>query len=95
MDNIDTNWIEEFEKLDSIYKDFYKEQVQNISLFMVYVDKQNKISFVRKSNITAGIFPKSVYITEKCATLSQNLCVECVFDLFWLVVCSDVRSLTR
>lgn len=64
MDKLDTKWIEEFEKLDNIYKDFYKEQVQNISIIMTYVDKHNKISFVRKSNISLeeGILKKQSLI---------------------------------
>ena len=48
---IDTNWIDDFETMDNLYKDFYKEQIQNISLFMVYVDNENKISFVRRSSV--------------------------------------------
>ena len=46
MDTFDTKWIEEFEKEDSLYKDFYKEQIQNIRLIMAYIDKNNSISFV-------------------------------------------------
>lgn len=61
MEAIDTDWIEEFEKLDEIYKDFYKEQIQSIPIFMIYVDKKNEISFVRKSNISLedGILKKN------------------------------------
>ena len=60
MDIFDTKWIEEFEKEDSLYKDFYKEQIQNIRLIMVYVDTNNSISFVRRSSISLeeGILKK-------------------------------------
>ena len=52
METFDTKWIEEFEKEDSLYKDFYKEQIQNIRLIMAYIDKNNSISFVRRSSIS-------------------------------------------
>jgi len=60
MDIFDTKWIEEFEKEDILYKDFYKEQIQNIRLIMVYVDTNNSISFVRRSSISLeeGILKK-------------------------------------
>lgn len=51
-ESLDTQWIKDFEKTDNLYKDFYKEPIQNISLFLVYVNTKNDISFVKRSNIT-------------------------------------------
>ena len=59
-DTIDDNWLQEFEKQEEIYKDFYKEQLENIRLFMLYVDKQNHISIIKRSTATLdnGILKK-------------------------------------
>jgi len=61
VEELDTNWITEFEKTDSLYKDFYKEQLDSARLFMVYVDCHNKISFVKRSSVTldGGILRKA------------------------------------
>ena len=50
-DTIDDNWLQEFEKQEEIYKDFYKEQLENVRLFMLYVDKQNHISIINDFSI--------------------------------------------
>ncbi len=62
---IDMDWITEFEKVDSLYKDFYKEQLDSARLFMVYVDNRNNISFVKRSTATLdkGILKKANLIS--------------------------------
>lgn len=64
-DSLDTKWITDFEKADSLYKDFYKEQLDNIRLFMVYVDKKNNIQYVKRSSATldGGILKKENLIS--------------------------------
>ena len=60
-EELDIDWITEFEKTDNLYKDFYKEQLDSIRLFMVYVDCHNKISFMKRSSVTldSGILKKA------------------------------------
>ena len=43
MEEIDFNWIDEFEKVDTLYKDFYKETQKEISIIITYVNKKNKV----------------------------------------------------
>ena len=46
--NLDTDWIEEFESLDDKYKFFYKENINNIKFKYVYVDKDNNIEKIKE-----------------------------------------------
>ena len=36
-EELDNSWVEEFEEQDSIYKDFYKEQVQTVKIILFYI----------------------------------------------------------
>ena len=35
--DLDTEWIEEFEKMEGGYDDFYKEKLDSVNIFLVYV----------------------------------------------------------
>ena len=48
MEEVDFNWVEEFEKVDNLYKDFYKEFQQDISIVLTYVNKKNKIHHMKE-----------------------------------------------
>ena len=43
MDDLDTTWIEEFEQDEEIYKDFYKDPIESVRVFLLYVDKKNNL----------------------------------------------------
>ena len=49
MDDLDTTWIEEFEQDEEIYKDFYKDPIESMRVFLLYVDKKNNLFHIKKS----------------------------------------------
>ena len=52
MNELDTSWIEEFEKDEEIYKDFYKDKLETVKVFYLYVDSKNCLFHVKKDLIT-------------------------------------------
>ena len=53
-DEIDLNvdWVHEFEKDEEIYKDFYKDTIESVKIFILYVDKKNNLFHIKKSLCT-------------------------------------------
>ena len=51
MEEIVTDWIEEFESIDERYKDFYKEPINSIKLVLLYIDRNNELFHVKKEKI--------------------------------------------
>ena len=60
----DTEWIEEFEMNDQQYCDFYKETVSCVGLFLLYVNKDNVLSHVKKDTVSLseGVLTKDELI---------------------------------
>ena len=52
MEEPDTNWITEFEKDEEIYKDFYKDPIESIKIFLLYVDNNNNLFHIKKNLCT-------------------------------------------
>jgi hypothetical protein len=48
MNELDTKWIEEFEQDEEIYKDFYKDPIESVRVFLLYVDKKNNLFHFKK-----------------------------------------------
>ena len=46
--NLDTNWIEDFETTDQNYIPFYNEDVNEIKVTSLYVDKENNIETIKE-----------------------------------------------
>jgi len=44
----DDEWIENIEKEDDLYKDFYLEKNDNITLNIIYVNRNNNIEHIKK-----------------------------------------------
>ena len=49
---LDSQWIRDFEETDELYSDFYTEQLESVRLFVLYVDKRNKLFHTKKELIT-------------------------------------------
>jgi hypothetical protein len=49
--NLDTNWIQEFEKTDQNYVPFYNEDVNEIKVTSLYVDKENNIETIKEERL--------------------------------------------
>jgi hypothetical protein len=47
-ESFQTNWIEEFEKMDNNYELFYRENVSFVSLHSIYIDKDKEIQTVKE-----------------------------------------------
>jgi hypothetical protein len=45
---LDTNWISEFEIEDAEYKQFYKEKIKSIKIYILYVNKQQELFHIKK-----------------------------------------------
>jgi hypothetical protein len=43
---IDTSWLDEFKKNEQVYRDFYTEPVNSITLFFLYINPQNELEHV-------------------------------------------------
>ena len=64
MEEIDTEWISDFEKTDKKYETFYKDTVPNINLFFMYVDRNNNLFYIKKEKIKLqeGVLNKDLLI---------------------------------
>lgn len=63
-DEIDNSWINNFNKLEIDYKNFYKEVSQDIEIFFIYVDEKKEIESLKKINykLDSGIIDKDKII---------------------------------
>ena len=50
--DLDTTIIDEFEKDDELYNDFYKDKIEQINLFILYVDNNNDLFHIKKDTAT-------------------------------------------
>ena len=51
INNLETDWIDEYEEEESKYNDFYTEKLPNIKLYYVYVNSHHKISNIREEKL--------------------------------------------
>ena len=49
-DDLEHFFIDELEKEDSEFYEFYNEKVDNIKLYYIYINKQNKIIFIKRDD---------------------------------------------
>jgi hypothetical protein len=49
---LDVDWVQEFEKDEEIYKDFYKDTIESVRIFVLCVDKKNNLFHIKKSLCT-------------------------------------------
>ena len=78
----DDEWIENIEKEDDLYKDFYLEKNDNITLNIIYVNRNNNIEHIKKdkfflneqmiskSELLYLLKTKSLYQNHKYSLLS-------------------------
>ena len=46
---LSTDWISEFELEDKDYKQFYKEKVNSVKVYFLYVNKEHSLFHVKKN----------------------------------------------
>ena len=61
----DVAWIEKFEDDDALYKDFYREKVENVSVYYLYVNRENELFHSKKDilSVDEGIVPRSQLVS--------------------------------
>ena len=63
---LDTAWLDDFKKAESIYNDFYKEPVKSINLFLLYVNKENELEHLNTDKYIVqenGIIQRDIIIS--------------------------------
>jgi len=45
--NLDDNWINEFDNTDKLYRDFYKDDLYYINLRVIYINRDNEIDKIK------------------------------------------------
>lgn len=64
MESIKTDWVHEFDQTDKEYKDFYKDNISEIYLFFLYIDRNYNLFFVKKEkcNLDDGVLKKDLLV---------------------------------
>ena len=64
MEEINTEWISNFEKTDKKYEAFYKDTVPDVNLFFMYVDRNNNLFYIKKEKVKLqeGVLNKDLLI---------------------------------
>ena len=83
--NLDDEWISDFERTDKLYEDFYKDDLYYVNLRVIYVNRDNEIDKIKhesflltnKNNITReeilGILKKNSIDNERMYSLLSIL----------------------
>jgi hypothetical protein len=64
--DLDNSWIEEFEKTDNQYKNYYTEDISFIRVHSIYVDKNNSIIKIKEQKVllkTPGLLDRDELLT--------------------------------
>jgi hypothetical protein len=69
--NLDDEWITEFDKTDKLYKDFYKDDLYYINLTVIYINKENEIHKMKCESILLNT-PNQISYEEIFEILKKN-----------------------
>jgi hypothetical protein len=69
MEIFDDSWVNEYESLEKNYDIFYKETVENVKLFYIYVDKNKNIEHLHQSDV---ILSNGILTKEKLLDLIKS-----------------------
>jgi len=79
---LDDEWINEFEKTDKLYQDFYKDDIYYINLKIIYVSKNNEIEKI-KTEPYLLINKNKICYEEIIKILKNNSTINnCKYSLF-------------
>lgn len=71
MDDLDTSWLDEFDKLDNEYKNYYNDNQLYIRIHFVYINSDNEIIQIREQK-HFFITPNSISKEELIAIIKNN-----------------------
>lgn len=62
FNDLDTSWIQEFDKIENEYKNYYCEPLEFINLNCIYLNKENEITYIHEEKV---IFKTSGYLSRE------------------------------
>lgn len=71
IEDLDLSWIDEFEKIDNEYKNYYSEELSFIRIHSIYVNTNNEIEQVREEKILLKI-PGVLQKEELLSVIKHN-----------------------
>ena len=74
FENLDTSWIKEYNNIDEIYSDFYKEQLETISIYFLYVNRGSDLFHISKKiiDLSNAVIDKNTIVK----LLKKNMILE-------------------
>ena len=69
LDELDDSWLSDIEKEEEIYGHFYREVNDEIELYYIYVNSDNKIYYIKKEKCK---LEKSLLLRNKLINLLKN-----------------------
>ena len=74
-EELDTQWIHEFEKTDQLYQDFYVDDLYYINTQFIYINKENHIEKIREETFLMKT-PNLISREEIIGLLKKNSVIE-------------------
>ena len=71
LDNLNNDWINNFEEIDKNYSDFYLEDVYSLKIHFIYIDKEHNIEKIKQEKIIIRI-PNYISREEIILLLKKN-----------------------
>ena len=69
--NLDDEWINNFEETDKLYQDFYKDDVYYINLRVIYINRDNEIDKIKHESLLMK-YPNKISHEEIIQILKKN-----------------------
>ncbi len=69
--NLDDDWINNFETTDKLYKDFYKDDLYYVNLRIIYINRENEIEKLKQESFLMSK-PNSISRDEILEILKKN-----------------------
>lgn len=69
--SLDDNWIQEFNKTDKLYSDFYKDNLYYVNVTILYVNSQNEIDKIKQEPLLLSK-PNEIMYEELFGILKRN-----------------------
>jgi len=70
--NLNTEWIDNFEKTDKLYKDFYKDDLYYVNLKIIYINRDSEIDKIREEPFLMST-PNYISREEILQILKRNI----------------------
>jgi hypothetical protein len=69
---LDNDWINEFEKIDKDYQDFYNEDLQFLKIHSIYISQQNQIEQIKEEKLFFNDCPNKISREYLLGILKNN-----------------------